>query len=162
MSPLGVISLFVSLTEVVTGIAMTQAEAGIQIALTSFVIVFPFSVAAAFFVILWDRPHVFYPPSEYGPDVDVTQFAAAMRSGVDIDKIESALSQDETGDRIRAFIWPADGDRSKPPNRDNQKKLRSWMKINKIDGLAIQKLLDNPALKDERKKAIKDIPIPQA
>ena len=62
--PLWVISLFVSLTEAVTGIAVTQAHGGVQGALTAFEIVFPLLVASAFFLILWNRPYVLYPPTE--------------------------------------------------------------------------------------------------
>ena len=36
MTPLWVISLFVSLTEVVAGIAVTQASGGVEVALTAF------------------------------------------------------------------------------------------------------------------------------
>lgn len=83
MTPLWVISLFVSLTEVVTGIAVTQASGVTQTALTMFVIAFPLLVAGAFFTILWNRPYVFYPPSEFASGVDVTKYIEAMGSSVD-------------------------------------------------------------------------------
>ncbi len=83
LSPLWVISLFVSLTEVVTGIAVTQATNGIQIALTSFVILFPLLVASAFFIILWNRPYVFYPPNEFANGVDVSKYVEAMAPKVE-------------------------------------------------------------------------------
>ncbi|MGK7894367.1 MAG: hypothetical protein AB4372_12280 [Xenococcus sp. (in: cyanobacteria)] len=78
-SPLWVISLFVSLTEVVTGIAVIQATGGIQIALTAFVILFPLLIATIFFLILWFKPYVFYPPKEFGKNINVTQFVEAMQ-----------------------------------------------------------------------------------
>jgi hypothetical protein len=79
MTPLWVISIFVSLSEVVTGIAVTQATGGVQVALTAFVIAFPIAVAAAFFGILYSRPYVFYPPSEFGGATQVEQYVKAMQ-----------------------------------------------------------------------------------
>lgn len=79
MTPLWVISLFVSLSETVTTIAVTQATGNIKVALTSFVIVFPVLVGSAFFAILWARPYVLYPPTEFGGQTDVTKFVDAMR-----------------------------------------------------------------------------------
>ena len=79
MTPLWVIALFVSLTEVVTGIAVTQANGSVQVALTVFVIAFPVLVASAFFAVLWHRPYVFYPPTEFGAATDVEKFVGAMR-----------------------------------------------------------------------------------
>lgn len=79
MTPLKVIALFLSLTEVVLGAATTQTTGGIQVALTSFVIAFPTGVAAAFFAILWDRPWVLYHPADYGRPTDVEAFIMAQR-----------------------------------------------------------------------------------
>lgn len=78
-SPLWVISLFVSLAEIVTGIAVTQASGNIQIALTVFVIVFPLLIATLFFLTLWYKPYVFYPPKEFGKDTTVIQYVEAMQ-----------------------------------------------------------------------------------
>lgn len=78
MTPLLVISLFISLTETVLGIGVIQTTGGIQIALTVFVIVFPLLIATAFFVILWNRNYVFYSPNEYGQQ-DVKQYVEAMQ-----------------------------------------------------------------------------------
>jgi hypothetical protein len=83
LTPLWVISLFLSLTEAVTGIAATQAKGGAQVALTAFVIAFPALVAFAFFAILWHRPFVFYPPAEFGPSVGVADYVNAMTNKVE-------------------------------------------------------------------------------
>ena len=76
-TPLWIISLFVSLTEVVLGTAVTQTVGGVQIALTAFVMSFPLLVASAFFAILWSRPWVFYSPSEYG-GIDPAMFVGTL------------------------------------------------------------------------------------
>lgn len=78
VTPLWIVAAFVTLTEAVLGIALTQVTGGVQVALTVFVISFALLVAGAFFVILWNRPYVFYPPSEYG-DIDPQKFMSAIR-----------------------------------------------------------------------------------
>ncbi len=77
LTPLWIISLFVSLSETVLGIGAAKTEGGIQTALTVFVIAFPVLVATAFFLILWNRPYVFYSPGEYG-HVDVQKYVSAL------------------------------------------------------------------------------------
>lgn len=78
-TPLRIIALFVSLTEAVTGFALTNAGGGVQVALTCFVIAFPLLVAGGFFLVLWYRPYVFYPPTEFGGSTDVERYVGAMR-----------------------------------------------------------------------------------
>lgn len=85
LTPLWVISLFLSLTEIVTGIAVTQATGGVQVALTVFVIVFPLFVAGAFFAVLWNRPYVFYPPTEFGGGTNVLDYVRAFGGAPSID-----------------------------------------------------------------------------
>ncbi len=77
LTPLWIISLFVSLTETALGITVSQTSGSVQIALTIFVVAFPFLVAYSFFLILWHRPYVFYSPGEYG-QVDVKDFVGAL------------------------------------------------------------------------------------
>jgi hypothetical protein len=77
LTPLWIISLFVSLTETVLGVAASRTDGGIQIALTVFVITFPVLVAVGFFVILWHKPYAFYAASEYG-QVDPEKFVGAL------------------------------------------------------------------------------------
>ncbi len=85
ITPLWIVAAFVTMTETVLGYALTQVDGGVQIALTTFVISFALLVAGAFFVILWNRPYVFYPPSEYG-DTDPKAFVDALR-GAQPDRI---------------------------------------------------------------------------
>ncbi len=77
-TPLGIVAAFVGLTEVVVGVALTQVSGGIQVILTVFVMLFPLLVAIAFFLILWYRAYVFYPPSEYG-NINPKDFMGAIR-----------------------------------------------------------------------------------
>jgi hypothetical protein len=80
LTPLWVISLFVSLTEAVLGISATKTAGGVQVALTAFVIAFPVLIAGAFFAVLWSKAYVFYPPSEYAK-VDIRKYVEALRGG---------------------------------------------------------------------------------
>jgi hypothetical protein len=79
LTPLAIIALFISLTETIATVAVTQTGGAIQIALTIFIIVFPILDASCFFAILWSRPYAFYPPTEYGQQVNVRQYVAALR-----------------------------------------------------------------------------------
>ena len=97
ITPLGIVAAFVTLTESVLGIALTQVSGGVQIALTVFVIVFALLVAFAFFLILWFRPFVFYSPSEFGDHnpkefIDAfSNFPKRVKEQIDIvEKIESS------------------------------------------------------------------------
>lgn len=78
ITPLWIVAAFVTLTEAVLGYAITKTEGGVQIALTVFVICFALLVFGAFFLVLWFKPYVFYPPSEYF-DGDPKKFVEAMR-----------------------------------------------------------------------------------
>ena len=80
LSPLWIIALFLSFSETVLGIAVTQTRGGIQAALTIFVMSFPPIVSGLFFIVLWRKPYVFYPPTEFSRSVDVKSFVEAMQS----------------------------------------------------------------------------------
>lgn len=95
LTPLWVISLFVSLTEAVLGIGVIQTNGAIQIALTVFVIVFPLLVAGGFFTVLWNKPYVFYSPTEYGQQ-NVREYVEAMQRRV--------LNEGELYNRLRQTI----------------------------------------------------------
>lgn len=79
-SPLSIIALFLSFSETVLGIAVMQTTGVIQIALTTFVIAFPLVVSGVFFLILWKKNYVFYPPTEFGRNIDVGAYVQAMQS----------------------------------------------------------------------------------
>ena len=79
MTPLWITALFLSLAETVASITAIQTSGNPQLALVGFVIAFPTLVAAAFFTILWNRPYVLYPPTEYGEQPNVRQFVEAMQ-----------------------------------------------------------------------------------
>lgn len=78
-TPLVVIASFVTLTEAVVTLAITKADGTIQLILTLFAVLFPIGVGAAFFSILWNRPYVLYPPTEYGTGTDVEKYVGALR-----------------------------------------------------------------------------------
>jgi hypothetical protein len=119
LTPLWVVSLFVSLTETVLGIGVIQTIGGIQIALTVFVMVFPLLIAGAFFGILWHKPYVFYSPSEYAQQ-DVRKYVEAMQSRSHIDSklfpeiehvVRTQLSSSEVITDLTEIISRKAGDR---------------------------------------------------
>lgn len=81
ITPLWIVAAFVTLTEAVLGYAVTKVTGGVQLALTCFVMLFALVVVGAFFWTLWNRPYVFYPPSEYGA-ADPAKFISAVRSAI--------------------------------------------------------------------------------
>lgn len=78
VTPLVVISLFVTLTEVAMSIAATKTTGFIQGMFATFAVVFAIAVASAFFYTLWRRPWVLYHPGEYGQQ-DVGRYVEAMQ-----------------------------------------------------------------------------------
>lgn len=93
ITPLWIVAAFVTLTESVLGIALTQVTNGVQIALTAFVIIFALFVSSMFFLILWSRPYVFYSPAEYG-GIDPKGFIDAMRGKIP-DQLVHQISEAE-------------------------------------------------------------------
>jgi hypothetical protein len=94
MTPLWVIALFISLTETVLGVAATRVSGNLQIALTVFVIGFPLLIAGGFFAILWFRPYVLYPPTDFRGGADVTSYVDAMQHRVADESRIHALIED--------------------------------------------------------------------
>lgn len=79
LTPLSIIALFISLSEVVAGIVATQTAGSTQLLLTIFVVIFPTVVALLFFFVLYNRPWVFYHPGEFDGETSVDTFSAAMQ-----------------------------------------------------------------------------------
>jgi len=77
ITPLTIISLFISLTELTLGYALVQTTGGIQVAITVFVILFPVLIACTFFYILWHKNYVFYHPEEFR-GTSVENYVSAM------------------------------------------------------------------------------------
>lgn len=92
MSPLWVISLFLTLTETVLGVGVFNTAGGVQGTLTAFVVCFPVLVAAGFFAILWKKPFVLYTPTDYGGEVTPQHFVEAIRSGVVVQRDDLYVS----------------------------------------------------------------------
>jgi hypothetical protein len=115
ITPLWIIALFVSLTETVLGVAVVQTTGGIQMALTAFVVIFPLLIAIAFFMILWNKPYVFYPPNEYGKKTDVASYVKAMQQNSKDDPrlyasiqdtIRKTLSSDDVIGKLTSTLSP--------------------------------------------------------
>ncbi len=85
-TPLWVISIFITLTEVVVGGVVTQTDGVVQILFTVFAIIFPTFISIAFFYILWNRPHHLFSPTEYGQQVSINEYVSAMKQTMAVDE----------------------------------------------------------------------------
>jgi hypothetical protein len=92
VTPLGIIALFLALTEIVASAASTQSSGVPQIILVTFVVTFPVMILCLFFLILWKKPYVFYSPKEYEGGADVKEYVSALHRAT-MDKKTSKESQ---------------------------------------------------------------------
>lgn len=97
MTPLWLIAGFLSLTEIIAGIAATQTTGGAQISLVFFVCSFPILVASAFFYILWHKPYVLYPPGDFGLAQNVSEYVHAMHGIVEKKPTSQQVAKGEEG-----------------------------------------------------------------
>jgi hypothetical protein len=77
MTPLLVISLFLSVVELALGVTLVQTTGAIQWTLTIFAVSFPVFVAGCFFATLWFKSYVFYPPDKF-TDVGIKTYVEAI------------------------------------------------------------------------------------
>ncbi|MDD2901824.1 MAG: hypothetical protein PHU44_05265 [Syntrophales bacterium] len=80
ITPLGLVATFVSLTEIILVIATTQTTGFIQVILTIFVILYALLIPGVFFIILWKKAGVFYPPKDFRNGVEIDQYVKALHS----------------------------------------------------------------------------------
>jgi hypothetical protein len=78
-TPLGIIAAFIALAETVAGLAAVKTGGSVQLMFAAFACSFPILIAAIFFLILWKRSYVLYPPRDFDGGVDVRHFVDAMR-----------------------------------------------------------------------------------
>ena len=77
--PLGIISLFFSISEAFVLYSITKASGSIQWVLIIFAFIILFGVGFMFFYILWKKPYLYYPPSEYNQDVKPGDYISAIK-----------------------------------------------------------------------------------
>lgn len=96
VTPLGIIAAFVALSETVAGLAAINTDGVVQVIFAAFATIFPCFVAMVFFRVLWHRSYVFYPPQDFGAEVDVRHYVDAMR--------HQAVSSHELHELVRTTI----------------------------------------------------------
>ncbi len=97
-TPLSIVALFFSSVEASLAYSFSEAPFGMQVAIFLFMGLFAVAIAVVFFLFLWHRNWVFYPPSEFAsPSVET--YINAMRgssgpkiSEVAADSVSKALS----------------------------------------------------------------------
>ena len=96
-TPLSIVALFFGLVEALLTYSSSQTDGYLQLVILSFMALFATGIAIAFFLVLWHRNWVFYPPSEFSSP-SVQTYVKAMRvdgpqiSEVAADGISKALS----------------------------------------------------------------------
>ncbi len=145
LTPLWVISLFISLTETVLGLAVTKTTGTVQVMLTVFVIVFPVMIAAAFFVLLWFRPHHLYAPSDYSNVTGVREYVEAVT-------MTKLVLRDTSADTLVRF-WKPNG----TVNRSNQTKLRHWLKAHNLGDIPLTVFITGEVFQAARQNAAHDL-----
>lgn len=79
MTPLVIISAFVSLVEITLTVGIVQTSGSVQLILTWFAVLFPVLIAIGFFVLLWSKPYHLYAPTEYSQSGSASEFISAIR-----------------------------------------------------------------------------------
>jgi len=140
LTPLWVISLFISLTEVTLTVAVVQTSNGIQVALTSFVIIFPILIAVAFFAVLWFKPHHFYSPAEYGQQSSVKDYVEAITQRKSLDESQLYSTIQNT---VRSTITSQEiiGELSKIASQQTGKQVQK--EITQILETAVDKVVES-------------------
>lgn len=151
LTPLWIISLFVTLTETALSVSVTRTQGPIQVALTIFVIAYAIFVTGAFFFVLWYRPYVFYPPSEF-TETKVSEYVDAFRQSRFEIVTDKAAAEQDAGELLHRF-WKPDG---KTVDKGNEAKLKEWMKNNGYAKVSITMFL---RAEDPRKTALQDLGI---
>jgi hypothetical protein len=151
LTPLWIISLFVTLTETALSVSVTRTQGAIQVALTVFVITYAILVTGAFFFVLWYRPYVFYPPSEF-TETKVSEYVDAFRQSRFEIVTEQTAPERDARDLLHKF-WKPDG---KNIDGRNEARLREWMKNNGYGNVSITMFL---GAEDPRKAALQDLGI---
>lgn len=103
------------MTELVTGLALTKANGGVQVSLTVFAIVFPTLVAAVFFLVLWSRPYVFYPPSEFQTGVAAADYVRAMTNRPEVATANMEIGATSIRAEIEVIANEPDGPKQDDP-----------------------------------------------
>ena len=76
--PIWMIGTLLGVTDAGLAYVGTATDGGIQMSVLAFLGLYTLALAGMFFVILWNRPWVLYPPSEYG-STDAREFVVAMQ-----------------------------------------------------------------------------------
>jgi hypothetical protein len=143
-NPLTLIGVFAGLAQIfATGVLPFLNKPEVQLTFVWFVMFFPVLLVVAFFLTLNFNHRVLYSPSDwreeehfFGPKKLTANYSGSS-------------SEIET---LRKF-WKPKGS----INRENERKLKDWLKSNGIDPESITFFLRNDVFSDARRKAIEDL-----
>ena len=80
------IAALLGVCELVVGAVLPFVTDSVQILLAGWLagwlVIFTAGIAGAFFWILWKKPYVFYPPTEFGPRTNVSEYVGAFGGNI--------------------------------------------------------------------------------
>jgi hypothetical protein len=140
-NPLTLIAVFAGLAEVAATGVLPVLKGPVQMTFVWYVMLFPILLVIAFFLTLNFNHRVLYSPSDFRDEKYFLETMTARFSG----------STKEI-DILRSY-WKPQGS----INRENEKRLKDWLKSNGIDAESITFFLRNELFADARHRAVADL-----
>lgn len=140
-NPLTLIAIFAGLAEVAATGVLPVLDGPVQGTFVWYVMLFPVLLVLCFFATLNFKHRVLYAPSDFR---DEQHFLDAMRGRFTAQTTESEL--------LREF-WKSDG----VVNRQNEFRLKQWLRANGIDPESITFFLRNEIFAEARKNAVAEL-----
>lgn len=91
-NPLTLIAVFAGVAEVAATVALPQLPESTQAVFVWFVMLFPSLLVVLFFIVLWNRHHVLYAPSDFKEDDSFVKILPASQKDLEVKK--GQLSKD--------------------------------------------------------------------
>jgi len=150
-TPLTVFTALIALTEAILTIGVINTSGGIQQVLTVFFVIFTPVIFGGFISILWKKPYVLYPPSEYGSQPTVETFVETIRRAEVVKVAQKIEARQDISEIVKSEFNSALNDlgvalSSAPPERSEQ----SWLVLEHAATLVLMGLnkadVHNPAV----------------
>ena len=140
-NPLTLIAVFAGLAEVAATGVLPVLEGPVQQTFVWYVMLFPVLLVVLFFLTLNLKHRVLYAPSDFRDEKHFMETVSATYA--------SAAEESEV---LRRF-WKPDGS----IDRENENRLKEWLKRNGFDSQSITFFLRNQPFADARKRAVTEL-----
>jgi hypothetical protein len=140
-NPLTLIAVFAGLAEVAATGVLPILSGTVQQTFVWYVMLFPVLLVVAFFVTLNYNHRVLYAPSDYRDEDNFLKTLVARYSG-----------ETKEAEVLRRY-WKPNGQ----VNKENERKLKNWLRSNGLDAESITFFLANELFSEARKRAVADL-----